>query len=146
MGEGLRYLVKVFLVLNDMDPRAEKIRSRTTGLVVTALLVAALTTGWWGWGWVPSVATAAEVQKMAPLELVSRLAKRQDQLALVIVKGAIRDRLVDRCNASRRQNQQALDAANSSLDDLSDQFRALANRDPVIPSCDTILISPAPVQ
>lgn len=142
----MRFIIQLLFVLNNTDPAVDRVWKRTMGGVVTVLVVVALVAGFWIHGWVPSVATAAELQKYAPANSVQRLADGQKQLALVIFKGAFKTALIERCNAIRRQNQEALTAANSSLDDLTDQFRALAVPPPEMKSCDVVLISPPVVQ
>ncbi len=146
MGSGLKYLFDLLLVLNDMDPAANKTRQRLTGAVLSVLVLAVITIGLWAKGWVPSVAIAAEVTKQLGVvearqdEKRAAIEKKQDRLALVVLKQSIRTTLTDRCNALRRRNQEALDAANVALDDLTDQFLELARRPPDIPDCRVVLI------
>lgn len=151
METGLSYLWRVLLVLNNMDPKADRTWKRFAGACLSVLLVGAIITGVWVKGWVPDfggVALASDLKTLKE-ELATKqkdLETKTDRLAMVIVRGALKTALIDRCNAQYRENQEALNAANGQLEDLSEQYRILTNgRDPYLPTdCRTVLIAPRP--
>lgn len=153
METGLSYLWRVLLVLNNMDPKADRTWKRFVGAVVSLLLVGAIVTGVWVKGWFPDfggVALAADLDTLKEdfTRKQKDLESKTDRLAMVIVRGALKTALIDRCNAQYRENQEALNAANGQLDDLSEQYRVLSQgREPYLPTdCRTVLIAPRPAQ
>lgn len=135
----------------DMDPKAHNSWRRFIGATVSIILLAGVAGFCWAQGWVPGVSGVALAADLTTLTKKVEDNKRdsdtkQDRLALLIVKGAIKTTLIDRCTAIHRKNQAALTAANSTLDDLVEQYRDLKKDTPPIPACDVVLIDDRPPQ
>lgn len=143
------FLYRVIVALNDtdnMDPKAQRTWRRAIAAAVTTILVVLAVGFAWAQGWIPGasgVALASDLSsfKASVEQRQTALETKQDRLALLIVKGALKIALNDRCVAINRKNQQALDAANTSIDDLTEQYRELnRGREPSLLDCSVVLI------
>lgn len=150
MGGLAGFFGRVLYALNDvdnMDLTAQRSWKRLVAALVTILCVGSVFSIAWAQGWVPGLSGVAKADELTAFknQVAGRqasLEKKQDGLALLIVKDAIRNALNDACLAGQRKNQQAFDSANHTIDDLADQYRQLTNRDWQRPDCRVVLIDP----
>ena len=65
---------------------------------------------------------------------------RQDSIELMLVKQGLQQAVKDGCDSVEAGNQRGLEAANTSIDTLSDQYYKLARRVFVRPDCGMVII------
>jgi hypothetical protein len=118
----------------------------TLGLILVALFTFHIL---WACGWIPGIGGFALAADMSQQISVTkdgsdkRQSKIEDALATlerIQVRQSLDDAMKKECQAIEQNNQEALDAANATLDNLSPHFYELFHYTYGRQSCDTVLI------
>lgn len=158
MNAVIEFIAGLLLALrapDESDAKAMKAwRQTVAGTLSAVIIVLGLSFCWaqgWLFGW-SGVALASDVGalKQSVDSQLGDMRRKTDAIQLILIKNGIENAMRDGCTARQRQNQAALDMANSTLyghdgsQGLIDQYRDLTGHGYEQKDCRALLISTSP--